>query len=178
MSTRSKSFWSTMPGLITGLAGILTALVGLGTLLIQIGVIGGDDGDSATTTARPGATATTRAGGAQSDGSDDSDRSDTATGPAAFTVAPDEVKLTSGDKTENLIVSNTGGRAFTVSTEFAGTGKDQFTLSKGTCGSQVPRGGSCTMTLTFKGGLAAEAELVVTASGASSQKVDLEGSLL
>ena len=175
MSTRSKSFWSTIPGLITGLAGILTALVGLGTLLIQIGVIGGDGDDSTTTKTRPGATATTRPGSSLGD---DGEGSDTATGPPQFTVAPDELKLTANDKTENVTVSNTGQTAFTLSTELTGTDEDQFTVSKGTCGSQVPRGGSCVMTVSFKGAVAAKANLVVTAPGASSQEVNLEGSLL
>ena len=176
MSTRSKSFWSTIPGLITGLAGVLTGIVGLATLLIQIGVIGGDDGDSNTPT-RPGATATPRSGGGgQSDGSDDSGA---VTGPPKFTVAPDELRLSGGDKSGNVTVSNTGQTGFTVSTELTGTGKDQFTLSKGTCGTQVPEGGSCVMTISFKGTLAAKAELVLTAPGASSsQEVQLEGSLL
>ena len=173
MSTRSKSFWSTIPGLITGLAGILTAVVGLGTLLIQIGVIGGDDDDATTTNTKPGAPAPTRPGSSQAD-----DGSDTATGPPKFTVAPDELKLTAGEKTENVTVSNTGTTAFTLSTELTGTGEDQFTVSKGTCGSQVPKGGSCVLTVSFKGALAAKADLVVTAPGASSQEVKLEGSLL
>jgi hypothetical protein len=174
VSTRSKSFWSTIPGLITGLAGILTALVGLGTLLIQIGVIGGDD-DADTTNTKPGATATTRPGSSQADGSDGSG---TATGPPEFTVAPDELKLTAGEKTEKVTVSNTGPAAFTLSTELTGSGEDQFTVSKGTCGSQVPKGGSCVLTVSFKGALAAKADLVLTAPGASSQEVKLEGSLL
>ncbi len=177
MSTRSKSFWSTIPGLITGLAGVLTALVGLGTLLIQVGVIGGDDGDG-TTTARSRATATTRAGGA-SDDSDDSDGSSAATGPPKFTVAPDKMKLTTSEKRDTVIVSNTGTVPLKLVTEITGSGKDQFTLTKGTCGTDVPRSGSCTMTVEFEGGLAAKAELVVKASGGSSaQQVQLEGSLL
>lgn len=176
MSTRAKSFWSTMPGLITGLAGILTAVVGLGTLLIQVGVIGGGDDDS-TPKSETGATATTPAGGGRSDGSDDSG---TATTPPKFTVAPQELRLTAGDKTGNVTVSNTGGAAFTLASEITGTGKDEFTLKKGTCGAEVPKSGSCTMTVEFKGGLAATAKLVVTVRGASpsQQTADLEGSLL
>ena len=45
MSENSRSFFSTVPGLVTGLAGVLTAVVGLITVLIQLGVIGGDDSD-------------------------------------------------------------------------------------------------------------------------------------
>lgn len=172
MSTRSKSFWSTIPGLITGLAGILTALVGLGTLLIQIGVIGGD-GDSTDTTTRPGATTAPRSGVGGSAGSDDS-----GTAGPAFTVAPKELNLTASKKTGDVTVSNTGGSAITIAAEITGSGDDQFTLKKGNCGAQVPKGGSCEMTVEFKGVLAATAELEVTVSGASSQEVALDGSLL
>jgi hypothetical protein len=178
VSTNSKSFWSTIPGLITGLAGILTGIVGLATLLIQIGVIGGDNGDSPTTT-RPGATAAPGAGGGQSDGSDDSG-SETTAGRPSFTVAPTSLKLSGSDKTGEVTVSNTGGGAFTVATDVTGSGEDQFTVRRGSCGAEVPRRGSCTMTVEFKGGLGATAELVVTVRGASpsEQRVDLEGSLI
>ena len=43
-SENKKSFWSSIPGLVTGLAGLLTGVVGLVTVLIQLDVIGGDDG--------------------------------------------------------------------------------------------------------------------------------------
>ena len=49
MSTTTRSFWSTIPGLVTGLAGILTALVGLGALLVSLGVIGDKDSGSPST---------------------------------------------------------------------------------------------------------------------------------
>ena len=172
MSTRSKSFWSTIPGLITGLAGILTALVGLGTLLIQVGVIGGDGDGDVNTTTRPGATAAPRAG----DGSSGSDGS--GSGRPTFTVAPDDLKLTLGDKSGEVTVSNTGDTAFTLVAEITGTSADQFTLRRGTCGAEVPENGSCTMTVEFKGLVAATAELELTARGAAaSQEVSLEGSL-
>jgi len=173
VSRNSKSFWSTIPGLITGLAGILTALVGLGTLLIQIGVIGGDGNSNAKT----GVTGNPRAPG--NTASDDSDSSATEPTRLSFTVAPDDVKLTTSEKTDTVTVSNTGTAALTLATEIDGSGADQFTVTKGSCGTQVPKGGSCSMTVSFKGGLAAQAELIVKASGASSsQEVKLEGSLL
>ena len=173
MSTNRKSFWSTIPGLITGLAGILTALVGLGTLLIQIGVIGDDDGDSGTT--RPGATAGPRGGGSDTGGSGGSGSS----GRTTFTVAPDELKLTAGDKSGDVTVSNTGETPFRLVAEITGSGADQFNLSKGTCGGEVPEGGSCEMTVSFEGVVATTAELELTAPGASDpQEVKLEGALL
>jgi hypothetical protein len=38
----TKSFWATLPGILTGIAGILTAIGGLLVILYQIGVIGPD----------------------------------------------------------------------------------------------------------------------------------------
>ena len=58
MSENKKSFFSSIPGLITGLAGLVTGIVGLFTVLIQLDVIGGDDdsgptGAGGTTTVAP-----------------------------------------------------------------------------------------------------------------------------
>ena len=176
MSTKSKSFWSTIPGLITGLAGILTALVGLGTLLIQIGVIGGDDGDSG---ARSGVSSTDRGAATGNTPSEDSDSPATEAARPSFTVAPDKLELTANRKSATVTVSNTGTTALTLATDVTGDGADQFTVTTGACGTQVPKGGSCSINVSFKGGLTAQAELVVKASGAaSSQKVELEGALL
>jgi len=38
----TKSFWATLPGILTGIAGILSAIGGLLVILYQIGVIGPD----------------------------------------------------------------------------------------------------------------------------------------
>lgn len=38
--SEKKSFWTTLPGILTGIAGIITALGGLLVILFQIGVIG------------------------------------------------------------------------------------------------------------------------------------------
>ncbi len=176
MATKSKSFWSTMPGLITGLAGILTALVGLGTLLIQIGVIGGD-GDS---TAKSGVTANSRGTEGGNSQTQDSETPPASAAKPSFTVAPDDLKLTGTDKEDTVTVSNTGTTALILATQVTGAGKDQFTVSKGSCGTQVPKGGSCSLTVSFKGALTpVKADLIVSASGASSsQEVKLEGSPL
>ena len=40
MSENKKSFWSSIPGLVTGLAGLLTGVVGLVTVLIQLEDLG------------------------------------------------------------------------------------------------------------------------------------------
>ncbi len=150
MSTQSRSFWSTMPGLVTGVAGILTALVGLGTLLVQLGVIGGNGGDSSP---KPGPGAT-------------------------FIVSPTSLDLTADDKTGSVTVENTGATALSVQQPaLSGSGKDQFSVSS-RCG-QLPAGDSCTVTVTFKGLLDASAVLTIRASGGASPKdVALEGKLL
>jgi hypothetical protein len=38
---RTKGFWQTVPGILTGIAGMLTAIGGLLAILVQVGVIGG-----------------------------------------------------------------------------------------------------------------------------------------
>jgi len=58
MSENKRSYFSTIPGLATGLAGVLTAIVGLITVLIQLDVIGGDD-TNGSTAGNAGATTTT-----------------------------------------------------------------------------------------------------------------------
>jgi hypothetical protein len=163
VSTRAKSFWSTMPGLITGLAGILTGLVGLGTLLIQLEVIGGD-GDP-TPKFEPGRTATTRAGGSQPDGT---------AAVVRFAVSPSSLDVTT-NKTESVTVENTGTKVLSVQQPvLSGSGKDQFTV-RSDCG-QLQVDDTCTVTVTFKGLLNASAIMTVRAGdGASPKEVTLEG---
>ena len=166
MSTRSKSFWSTIPGLITGLAGVLTGIVGLATLLIQIGVIGGDEGDpDSPTVTRPGQTATTRDGAGQSDGT---------AAVAKFDVSPSSLDLTA-NKSDTVTVENTGTKVLTVQQPvLSGSGKDQFSVSS-RCG-QLQVEDTCTISVTFKGLLNASATMTVRASdGASSEEVSLDG---
>ena len=78
MSESKRSFWSTIPGFVTGLAGLLTAVVGLVTVLIQLDIIGGDDSDQPV-----GTTGTTVAGGAPAGGG-----ATPTTAALAFTVSP------------------------------------------------------------------------------------------
>ncbi len=152
MSTKRRSFWSTIPGLITGLAGILTGLVGLGTLLVQTGVIG-DDGDGSTP--KPGETPVAR-----------------------FTVSPTSVELNADEKTAPLTVENTGTTVLSFQQPVLnGAQKDQFTVTS-RC-AQVQPGDTCTVTVTFKGLLEGSATLTIRAGGGASAKdVPVEGKLL
>lgn len=168
MSTRSKSFWSTIPGLITGLAGILTAVVGLGTLLIQVGVVGGDGSDDPTTGRKSGSTVTTLAPGARSGDTE---------AVAKLDVSPTAVDLTVTDKTESVTVENSGSKALSLQQPaLSGAGKDQFEVKNG-C-SQLQAGDSCNVTVTFKGLSEASATMMIRGSDGVSKQVSLEGSLL
>ncbi len=43
MPTEKKSFWSSLPGMVTGAAGVVGAIVGVISVLIALGVIGGSN---------------------------------------------------------------------------------------------------------------------------------------
>ena len=51
--TPGKSWWSTMPGILTALAGIITALGGLVAVLSQTGLIGGKSEDGVSIASKP-----------------------------------------------------------------------------------------------------------------------------
>lgn len=170
MSDR-RSFWSTVPGLITGLAGLLTGIVGLVTVLIQLGVIGGkSDG---TTTAATGGTVTTTAP-STAPGSAPSTVAaggTTVTAAGSFTV-PATLDFPVGVKEKPLPVKNTSTSGSITVRPPTVTGKDaaQFSASLGDCSQPLAAGLSCTMTVTFSpnGPLRTySATLQVTATGAA-----------
>lgn len=157
MTDGHRSFWSSVPGLITGLAGLLTGVVGLGTLAVQQGIIGKGSGTAATTTVAPapggaGTPATTEAG--------------------SFTVNPTTLDFAPADAKEKLvIVRNTGSTALTIQTpRVGGKDPDRFTAAYGTCtGAPLGAGLSCTLKVTFtpSGALKKfDATLQVVATGA------------
>ncbi len=49
-----RSWWTTMPGILTGIAGLITALTGLIVALNQLGVLGSDDAPAPPTVAATG----------------------------------------------------------------------------------------------------------------------------
>ncbi|HET7722202.1 MAG TPA: hypothetical protein VFK43_19690, partial [Acidimicrobiales bacterium] len=104
MSENKKPFWSSIPGLVTGLAGLLTGIVGLVTVLIQLDVIGGDDAGqptaAVTTTVVPGGT-TGGAGGVTSIS-------------GQLTAEPATLKLATGEREKTLLVRNNSSAAVTV----------------------------------------------------------------
>jgi hypothetical protein len=179
MSDR-RSFWATVPGLITGLAGLLTGIVGLVTVLIQLGVIGGKDKPSSTATpattvtVAPGQTGstTTVLGGAATGATPTTER-------GRFTVSPTLLTLQSSDRQKPLTVKNasTATSITVLAPDFDGADKAAFKADAGCTNALLPPGASCTLNILFTptGILRAySANVVVKASGADSTSVPIE----
>jgi hypothetical protein len=176
-NTKPKSFWSSIPGFVTGIAGLLTGVVGLVTVLIQLDVIGGsDDGDKPADSDQPAATATqtTRrsagSGGAQ-------------LGQVPqFTVTPAAVKLdTLLTKQADVIVRNTGATALTVDDiTLSGPAASEFTVDKAECtADDLDPNTSCSIEVKYEPSARGEhaATLRIEVAGAASpQQVSVTGS--
>jgi hypothetical protein len=128
-----KSFFSTVPGLITGLAGLITATVGLITVSTQMGWIGGNgnggDADRPTaTTVAPGAT----------------------TPALSFTVSPRQVTFggISGNE-QRVTVQNTGSGPLRLEASITGANRDQFRIAQNDCTATLNAGLSCVVTVNF-----------------------------
>lgn len=136
MSESKRSFWASIPGLITGLAGLLTGIVGLGTLAVQQGIIG-DSKDSPATTA-PGAPAV--GGGSTA----------TTAEPASFKVDPGLVKLAPAERQKTVKVENTSTTAaITIQAPvLSGAEASAFKVA-GCVNERLPAGRSCTVTISY-----------------------------
>ena len=142
MSENKKSFWSSIPGLVTGLAGLLTGIVGLVTVLIQLDVIGGDDSGTpnaaVTTTIAPGGTAGTTGGGGAT----------TISGRLA--AEPTSLKLGTTEREKTLTVRNLTNTSLTVlKPEYTGTDRSAFSTDAGCTNVVLPAGRSCTLKVTL-----------------------------
>ena len=143
MSESKRSFWSSIPGFVTGLAGLLTAVVGLVTVLIQLDVIGGDDGDEAPT-------ATTVAGGTQgAAGGGGAATSTTELG--RLTVNPTLLKLQLNERDKNITVRNATATAVVtvLAPEFDGADKAVFRADAGCTNVRLEPNRTCTMKVLF-----------------------------
>lgn len=140
MSESKKSFWSSIPGLVTGLAGLLTGIVGLVTVLIQLDVIGGG-GDSATpaagvtTTVAPGTTGNTGNGAGVS-----------TTISGKLTANPVSLKLATAEREKSVTVTNDSTGTLTVQRpEYTGQDKSAFSTDSGCTNVALQPGRSCTL---------------------------------
>ena len=175
MSTTTRSFWSTIPGLVTGLAGILTALVGLGALLVSLGVIGDKDSSSPSPSQSPAAKGSGTSGATSGSGATDGSAE-----KVSFTVNRSDLALTAVKTTDVITVTNQGNVALAVNKpELSGDDADKFTVDATDCtATRVPVNGSCVLEVTYKGGLDASAVVAVSADDTSeTAKITLTGSL-
>ena len=169
MSESKRSFWASIPGLITGLAGLLTGVVGLGTLAVQQGIIGGDDKDSPATTVVTPATGT---GGGTA----------TTAEVVSFRVDPPGVKFGPAEREKAVKVLNTSTSLITLARPtFNGAEPAAFTADAG-CSAALAVGGSCTVKITYRPVplKTPTANLVLQVQGASNRvtEIPIETSLL
>jgi hypothetical protein len=156
MAKGERPFWSSLPGILTGLAGTLTAVAALLGLAFNQGLIGGGEG------------------------SVDDDRTAGAE-VVRISVEPEALELTkvpARAAVETVTVTNEGTQAVSLSTEISGDSPESFEAGDGDCtGSMIPPGGRCDVDVTFDAGLGTyRATLVVSANGDDHvQEVDLRG---
>ena len=172
MSENRRSFFATIPGLVTGLAGLLTGIVGLVTVLIQLGVIGGDDGNGTPNSVTTVAGATTAAGAGATP----------TTEAPRLSVNPSTVDFKLGDPPNKKVTvrNETSTTTITVSSPQV-TGSDRSQFSATGCSAPVRPGLSCELTVTFtpSGPLRSyQASLQITAPGARGEEVRLSASTL
>ena len=193
MSERG-SFWSTVPGVVTGAAGVLTALVGLLTVSIQLGWIGGGSsgGGTGTPTTLPGATTssslgsgtTVRGSSAGTGTPGGSGQTGASSGTGQFTVEPTSVTFAVvGPQQATVVVRNTGEVPLTIKTPtVSGTGAQHFLAGDVTCTKErLMPGRTCEIQVAFtpKSGGAVAAKAVIAAAEAPRQvEVELKGSSL
>lgn len=144
MATKERSFWSGIPGLLTGLAGVLTAVVGLLGLALSQGWIG--DGTAEENLAGDGGV----------------------TEVVRISVKPEDVSLTQpGRAAVTVTVTNGGNQPVSVTTEVTGEGRDSFKIDNSECaGGPIAPGRTCPINVELDAGVGQhDARLVVSAEG-------------
>lgn len=134
-TTKKKSFFSGLAGVITGLAGVASAIVAVVGLSVSQGWIGHK---SSTTSAG----APTNAGVVPGSGD---------AGPQ-FSVDPARINFESlGPRNASVTVHNTGTVKFAVKDPtVTGPDADRFDASMDSCSDPIAAGRSCGLTVTFK----------------------------
>jgi hypothetical protein len=165
MSERSRSFFTTTTGLVTGLAALLTAVVGFLTVGTQLGWLGGGGDGPATTTTVAG----TGAGGVAT----------TAAGPPTFTVEPSRVTFEALGQREVLVTVRNNGTSAITWRPFTMSGPDAaaFSVTDVSCLPQVAAGRSCEVRVRFAPPRSGDyaARLVVEPQGGTAREVDVTG---
>lgn len=156
-----KSFWTGMPGILTGVATLLTAAVAVYPL-----VNSSDRDNRASSTATPSPTATDASTTLPS--TEPSSSYDPSPSPSAFlSASPPRILVTpkkldfgklgvgAGSQALEFTVANAGGGELTIEDlTVAGPNKDAFALSAGTCrgASVLGPADDCDATITFNPG--------------------------
>jgi hypothetical protein len=178
MSTKTKSIFSGMGGLIGALAGLVTVAVGLFTLGSQLGWFDSGSGGSKSDTGqgttggdqKPG----TNSGGAQSGSAG-------ASAAPEFSVDPDTIAFRPGQPTEKSVtLKNTGDAPFVPETpELEGSDPGEFQVTNVSCaGARVQPGSSCQVKVEFSPSQIGtyDAKVVIPIAGSSRDaEVDVEG---
>jgi hypothetical protein len=166
-----KSFWSTIPGLITGIAAIVTGLVALVPIALKVtqhGTVNQPSSSSALPpTASPGSagvsdTASPLVSSAPGDNGSatpggDANASAPAGGSASLTATPSTLdfgNVVSGQASadQTVTITNAGGAAATLdAATITGSNPGQFTISSSTCGTGAALGPqqTCQVSLRF-----------------------------
>ena len=143
MSEKKRSFFATIPGLVTRLAGLLTGIVGLVTVLIQLNVIGGDDSNGSAVNAG-GPVTSAPAGGGGAGGTP-------TTEAGTFTVTPSPLNFGPADPKEKTLTvkyTSSTARLSVQSPKVIGKDAERFSTSSDCPGSLAPNL-SCNVRVTF-----------------------------
>lgn len=164
MSTKTKSVFSGMGGLIAAVAGLVTVAVGALSIGSALGWFGGDDPKSS----KPGTEATSGADG-EATGGPGSPASQSAATPE-WDTDPSSVDF--GISTEKIVtLTNTGEEPFAVGRPaIGGTDRGEFRADNVDCSSSLPAGGSCEVKVRFvpEAGGTYTAKLTVPLAGGES----------
>lgn len=185
MSDKSRSFWSTTAGAVTGVASVLTAIVGILTVSINLGWLGSKNDNktaasvasstsSSTSTTAFGATTTTAPG-----------RTGTTTAASSLTplqATPALLTFDSlGPRDQQVTVRNpTSGTLSLRPPSIAGVDPTQFAATDLTCGSRLDANRTCEVKVTYlatKTG-PSTATLVLQPESQPALEVPLRGSRL
>ena len=183
MSVQEKrSFFSTVPGFVTGAAGLLTGVVGLLTVSTQLGWIGDDGSGNGGNADQPAAqsTATTVRGGTAAPAGSPG----TTVATLSFRATPAQITFggLAGDE-QQVTLENTGNgvirfEPFTVT----GPNRDQFRIGQNDCTAGLNPGRTCRITVSFLKTRTGESTgtLVVQPVGTSppAQEIPLKGTRL
>lgn len=180
MAETKRSFLSTIPGVVTGVAGLLTGVVGLISLSVQQGWIGGGSSKTATT-------ATTTIGGSGGSGGTDtgsaspSSSLSTSRARVTFSFSPTRVDLSLPKTEQQVTVTNTGDAVTMSSVTMKGIDADKFQADGSDCtGHALATGDQCKVSvkLVTQATGTYTASLVLTPKGGEPVTVPVNSKLL